>query len=247
MANQHSMDLRKRAAVAVEIGALSCHQAAAQFGIGVSTRRLSGGCACVRPAAVALARDGRAQAGAISGEHRSWLLERTKAKDFALRGLVAELAGSGLKVDDRAVWNRAEKPSLKKRGASERDRLDVAHHRGAVAQVSRLHRAEASGLHRRDPTRTVIVDNLGSHNAKAVRHLIRIAGAFASLGVKIFYPPKSSPELNPIEQIFAKPKALVAQGRCTLSRDDVRRNFSSLRCIYPRRMRKLFPKFSGYA
>ncbi len=52
MANQHSMDLRKRAAVAVEIGALSCHQAAAQFGIGVSTRRLSGGCACVRPAAL---------------------------------------------------------------------------------------------------------------------------------------------------------------------------------------------------
>jgi transposase len=32
---------------------------------------------------------------AISGEHRAWLLERTKARDFTLRGLVAELAERG--------------------------------------------------------------------------------------------------------------------------------------------------------
>jgi len=40
---------------------------------------------------------------AIAGESCSWLLERTKS-DFALRGLVAELAGRGLKVDYRSVW-----------------------------------------------------------------------------------------------------------------------------------------------
>ena len=42
------------------------------------------------------------------------------------------------------------------------------------------------------------MDNLGSHRSKAVRHLIRAAGA------KLFFLPKYSPDLNPIEQVFAK-------------------------------------------
>ena len=46
----------------------------------------------------------------------------------------------------------------------------------------------------------VIMDNLGSHKAKAVRHAIREAGA------RLFYLPKYSPDLNPIEQFFAKLK-----------------------------------------
>ena len=41
---------------------------------------------------------------AISGENRVWVLERIKAGDFTLRGLAAELAERGLKVDYRAVW-----------------------------------------------------------------------------------------------------------------------------------------------
>jgi transposase len=49
----------------------------------------------------------------------------------------------------------------------------------------------------------VIMDNLGSHKAKAVRQLIRSAGA------RLFYLPKYSPDLNPIEQVFAKLKHLV--------------------------------------
>jgi transposase len=44
------------------------------------------------------------------------------------------------------------------------------------------------------------MDNLGSHKAKAVRQLIRAAGA------KLFFLPKYSPDLNPIEQVFAKIK-----------------------------------------
>ena len=44
----------------------------------------------------------------------------------------------------------------------------------------------------------VIMDNLGSHKAKAVRRAIRAAGA------RLFYLPKYSPDLNPIEQFFAK-------------------------------------------
>ncbi len=50
------------------------------------------------------------------------------------------------------------------------------------------------------PGDLVIMDNLGSHKGKAVRHLIR------SVGAKLFFLPKYSPDLNPIEQVFAKLK-----------------------------------------
>jgi hypothetical protein len=40
---------------------------------------------------------------AISGEHRIWLAQRINDGDFTLRGLVAELAMRGLKVDYRSV------------------------------------------------------------------------------------------------------------------------------------------------
>jgi len=49
----------------------------------------------------------------------------------------------------------------------------------------------------------VIMDNLGSHKGKAVRRAIRSAGA------KLFFLPKYSPDLNPIEQVFAKLKHLL--------------------------------------
>ena len=47
------------------------------------------------------------------------------------------------------------------------------------------------------------MDNLGSHKGKAVRRAIRCAGA------KLFFLPKYSPDLNPIEQVFAKLKHLL--------------------------------------
>jgi len=53
------------------------------------------------------------------------------------------------------------------------------------------------------PGDIVVMDNLGSHKGKAVRDLIRSAGA------KLFYLPKYSPDLNPIEQVFAKLKHLL--------------------------------------
>jgi transposase len=49
----------------------------------------------------------------------------------------------------------------------------------------------------------VVMDNLGSHKGKAVRRLIRSAGA------KLLFLPKYSPDLNPIEQVFAKLKYLL--------------------------------------
>jgi transposase len=53
------------------------------------------------------------------------------------------------------------------------------------------------------PSDIVIMDNLGSHKGKAVRQAIRGAGAHL-----IFLPPYS-PDLNPIEQVFAKLKTLL--------------------------------------
>src|SRR4051812_612685 len=53
------------------------------------------------------------------------------------------------------------------------------------------------------PGDIVILDNLGSHKAAAVRNAIRAAGAHL-----LFLPPYS-PDLNPIEQVFAKLKTLL--------------------------------------
>ena len=50
------------------------------------------------------------------------------------------------------------------------------------------------------PGDIVIMDNLGSHKGKAVRQAIRKAGA------RLIFLPKYSPDLNPIEQVFAKIK-----------------------------------------
>ena len=53
------------------------------------------------------------------------------------------------------------------------------------------------------PGDIVVMDNLGSHKGKAVRQAIRDAGA------KLFFLPPYSPDLNPIEQVFAKLKLLL--------------------------------------
>ena len=53
------------------------------------------------------------------------------------------------------------------------------------------------------PGDIVVLDNLGSHKGRAVRLAIRGAGA------KLFFLPKYSPDLNPIEQVFAKLKHLL--------------------------------------
>src|SRR3989304_1273708 len=57
------------------------------------------------------------------------------------------------------------------------------------------------------PGDIVIIDNLGSHKAKAVRQAIRAAGA------KLFFLPPYSPDLNPIEQVFSKLKALLRKAQ----------------------------------
>jgi transposase len=53
------------------------------------------------------------------------------------------------------------------------------------------------------PGDIVVLDNLGSHKGRAVRRAIRRAGAHL-----LFLPPYS-PDLNPIEMMFAKLKTLL--------------------------------------
>lgn len=57
------------------------------------------------------------------------------------------------------------------------------------------------------PGDIVVMDNLGSHKSKAVRDAIRAVGA------RRLFLPAYSPDLNPIEQVFAKLKTLLRKAR----------------------------------
>ena len=104
MPKPYSEDLRKRVVAAVLQGGLSGNQAAARFGVAISTAngwvkrfRATG--------SVAPGQIGGHKPATLSGPHRDWLLQRCRAGDFTLRGLVAELATTrGLRVDYVSVW-----------------------------------------------------------------------------------------------------------------------------------------------
>jgi transposase len=49
----------------------------------------------------------------------------------------------------------------------------------------------------------VVLDNLAAHRVDGIRQ------AFAAVGASLLYLPPYSPDLNPIEQLFAKLKALL--------------------------------------
>jgi putative transposase len=121
MARPYSTDLRERVVAAVEQGGLSRHQAAAHFGVAISTaigwvRRLR------ETGSIAPGQMGGHKPKAIRSVHRDWLIGRCKERDFTLRGLVRELAERGLKVDYRSVWEfvHAEKLSFKKNRSGQR-------------------------------------------------------------------------------------------------------------------------------
>ena len=130
---------------------MSRHQAAAQFGVAISTeinwvKRLR------QTASVAPGQMGGHKPRAISGEHRNRLIARCGDRAFTMRGLAAELATErSLKVDYRLVWAfvHAEGLSYKKCVlASEQDRSDIAHRR------AQWRRYQA----RIDPARLVFID-----------------------------------------------------------------------------------------
>ena len=78
---------------------------------------------------------------------------------------------------------------------------------GPVNGVSFLAYIEQFLLPTLKPGDVVIMDNLGSHKSQAVRQAIRTAGA------KLLFLPPYSPDLNPIEQVFAKLKLLLRKAK----------------------------------
>ena len=137
MGKPYSVDLRERVVGSVEKDGLSRHQAAAHFGVAVSTainwvRRFR------ETGSVAPGQMGGHKPKAIRGEHHDWLVHRCQEKDFTLHGLVVELAERGLKVDYRSVWNfvHAEKLSFKKNRS--RQRAGPSRHRAKADAVDKV-------------------------------------------------------------------------------------------------------------
>jgi transposase len=100
---------------------MSCRQAAAQFGVGIATA-ISWVKTFRRTGSLAPGQIGGHKPRKIAGEYREWLIARCRAADFTIRGLVAELADRGLKVDHHSVWDfvHAEGLSFKKNSARQR-------------------------------------------------------------------------------------------------------------------------------
>jgi putative transposase len=117
MTRPYSLDLRERVVAAVERDGLSRNQAAARFGVAVSTAihwvrryRASG--------SLAPSKIGGHKKPLLRGEQAEWLIARCREKDFTISQLVEELwAVRGLKIDRHSVWKflHAEKLSFKKK------------------------------------------------------------------------------------------------------------------------------------
>jgi putative transposase len=112
MTRPYSMDLRDRAIARVVAGE-SVRSVAQALSISAATvvrwsqryRALG---------SVAPGKVGGHKVGILASAHRDWLVERAQA-DFTLRGLVAELAARGVKVDYVQVWRFVHAEGLRAR------------------------------------------------------------------------------------------------------------------------------------
>jgi transposase len=90
------------------------------------------------------------------------------------------------------------------------------------------------------PGDIVVIDNLGSHKNKAIRQLIRDAGAHL-----IFLPPYS-PDLNPIEQVFAKTKHFMRKAMARTAEGAIKHLAEVLEMVSAKECAN-YLKNSGYA
>jgi transposase len=87
----------------------------------------------------------------------------------------------------------------------------------------------------------VVLDNLPAHRGAGVREVIRATGA------SLLYLPPSSPDLNPIEQVFAKLKAPLRKAAARTKEDPLRTTIGRLLdTITPAECRNYLAN-SGYA
>ena len=131
-----STDLRELLVGAVEFDGISARAAAGRFGVSVSSaikwvrrHRETG--------SVAPDRIGGYKPRLLAGDLRDWLLERTTS-DFTLRGLVAELAERGVKVDYVQVWRFAHSEGLSFKKKCSSRRTAAVHGRPAAQTVEEV-------------------------------------------------------------------------------------------------------------
>ncbi|GAC1667129.1 MAG: hypothetical protein PVS2B1_25400 [Candidatus Dormibacteraceae bacterium] len=74
----------------------------------------------------------------------------------------------------------------------------------------------------------VVMDNLGSHKVAGVRQAIEAAGA------RLRYLPPYSPDLNPIEQVFSKLKAMLRRAQARSVEGLWEEDRPAARCLQPR-------------
>lgn len=89
------------------------------------------------------------------------------------------------------------------------------------------------------PGDIVVMDNLSSHKGSAIRKAIHAAGAH------LFFLPPYSPDLNPIEQVFAKLKHLLRKAAERCQETTWRRIGSLLETFTPQECENYFLN-SGY-
>ena len=89
------------------------------------------------------------------------------------------------------------------------------------------------------PGDIVIMDNLGAHKGEPVRRAIKRAGA------SLLFLPPYSPDLNPIEQVFAKLKALLRKA-ATRSLDALWQAVGQLLDCFPARECANYFQNAGY-
>ena len=90
------------------------------------------------------------------------------------------------------------------------------------------------------PGDVVVMDNLGSHKSDKVRAAIRKAGA------RLLFLPPYSPDLNPIEQVFAKLKTLLRKAEERTVEAVWKRIGVLLDCFHPSECAS-YLRNSGYA
>ena len=90
------------------------------------------------------------------------------------------------------------------------------------------------------PGDIVVMDNLGSHKGRAVCAAIRAAKA------KLVFLPAFSPDLNPIEQAFAKMKTLLRKAEARTIEETWRTIGALLDCFTPTECANYFTN-AGYA
>ncbi len=104
MTRAYSMDLRERVVAAVESEGMTRHEAAARFGIAVSSA-IKWVARYPSTGSVAPSKIGGYKPKTLRGDHAAWLIARCQEKEFTISQLVEELHSvGGLKVDRRSVW-----------------------------------------------------------------------------------------------------------------------------------------------